>query len=128
MTADEARALFSDAYDGELDAEQKAAFDALLASDAALASEYAAFCKLLGSMASELDAAAAPTEAPAPDLLPGVQRRLRARSRGRFYADRFAERTGSGVANPLLVAAILLALVAVAWLAYAYLQGIELLH
>lgn len=122
MTADEVRELFSAAYDGELDAQQKPAFEAALARDAELAGEYAAFRAMLEGARND------PAETPAPDLLPGVQRRLRARSRGRFYSDKFAERAGIGLWNPLLFAVAMVAVVALAWLAYSYLQGIELQH
>lgn len=127
MTAEQARALFSCAYDGELDAEPQRAFDAALAADAALARDYAEFRSLLQRAGGTLGEAE-PLTGPSPDLLAGVQSRLRARSRGRFYGDKFAERAGGGAASPLRVVVIMLALVAVAWLAYGYLQGIELLR
>jgi hypothetical protein len=64
-------------------------------------------------------------DAPAPDLLPGVQQRLRARSRGRFYADRFAERLGSGLLQPLPLALIMLGLLVLAWLALSALGSMS---
>ena len=48
-------------------------------------------------------------------LHPREQRRLRARSRGRFYADRYAERLGSGLLQPLPLAIAMLMLIALAW-------------
>ena len=61
-----------------------------------------------------------------PDLLPGVQRRLRNKSGGRFYADRFAERSGWASRQlyvGLLVCALLLALL---WLAFGVWHGVQL--
>jgi anti-sigma factor RsiW len=129
MTSDEAKELFSAAYDDELDATERAVFDAALAADPALAQQYALFTATVGATAVAAfgsepgDAEARPST---PDLLPGVQQRLRARSRGRFYSDRFAERTGRGVFSPLTLALLMAALCAVAWLAFHYVQGIEL--
>jgi anti-sigma factor RsiW len=116
MTAGQARELFSEAYDGELDAAQAEAFAAALAADPALAREYDAFVVTL-ELARHPDARE-------PNLLPGVQQKLRARSRGRFYADRFAERAGSRLLQPLPLALALLALLALAWLAQAALSWI----
>jgi anti-sigma factor RsiW len=123
VSPSEARELFSAAYDAELDAQEKAGFDAVLASDAALAAEYAAFRATLDVARSDLTGID-----PTPDLLPGVQRRLRARSRGRFYADKFAERAGLGMWSPLLVAAIMIGLLALLWLAVGYFQSVEVRH
>ncbi|HKU44448.1 MAG TPA: hypothetical protein VJR89_40085 [Polyangiales bacterium] len=120
MTSEQARELFSAAYDAELDAPTREAFDSALASDAALAAEYAEFRSLLEAAAEEPGPAAH-----APDLLPGIQRRLRARSRGRYYGDRFAERAGLGARSPLLLAAIMLVLAGLAWLALRVVQGIS---
>lgn len=110
MTADEARELFSDAFEQELEPEQRAAFEAALAGDAELAGEYEAFAATLSRAQSEGELP------PVPDLLPKVQRRLRARSRGRFYADRYSERLGSGLLQPLPLAIGMLMLIALAWL------------
>ena len=110
MTPAEARELFSAAFERELDAAQQQAFDAALAADAQLAREYQAFTAML-ELARGSGADTAPDE-PVPDLLPGVQQRLRARSRGRFYADRFSERLGSGLLQPLPLALIMLGLLA----------------
>jgi anti-sigma factor RsiW len=119
MTSQEARELFSAAYDAELDAGTQQAFESALAGDIALAAEYAEFRALLQAAAEE------PEPTVAPDLLPGVQRRLRARSRGRYYGDRFAERAGLGARSPLLLAAVMLVLAALAWLALRVVQGIS---
>lgn len=113
MTSQEARELFSAAYDAELDSGTQQAFESALAGDSALAAEYAEFRSLLRAAADE-----PPAAANAPDLLSGVQRRLRARSRGRYYGDRFAERAGLGARSPLILAVIMLVLAGLAWLAF----------
>ncbi len=123
MTSEQARELFSAAHDGELPAAEKQAFDAALVADAQLAQQYTAFRATLGAAQRSLAEPAAPR-----DLLPGVQRRLRARSRGRFYADKFAERAGRGWFNPFTLALATGLLVALAWLAFSYLQGADLRH
>lgn len=112
MTADEARDCFSAAYDGELDEAQQAEFEAALQQDPELASDYAGFRLALLGLAGPT---APGTGAPIPDLLPGVQERLRARSRGRFYADRFAERRGRGSYTLVLVMLILALLMGMLW-------------
>jgi anti-sigma factor RsiW len=121
MTSQEARELFSAAYDAELDASTQREFESALASDTALAAEYAEFRALLQAAAEE----PGPVSAPAPDLLPGVQRRLRARSRGRYYGDRFAERAGLGARSPLILAVVMLVLAGLAWFALRVVQGIS---
>lgn len=85
MTADEARDRMSDALEGTLSAEERVAFDAALAADAELADEYRSFCEVVRGTSS-----LAAVEA-TPEILPSVQAKLRRRSRGRFYRDRFAE-------------------------------------
>lgn len=111
MTSEQARELFSSAFERELDEPQAQEFAAALAQDAELAREYEAFVATL-----ELARRAAGARAE-PNLLPGVQQRLRARSRGRFYGDRFSERLGSGLLQPLPLALMMLGLLALAWLA-----------
>ena len=118
MTAEQARELFSAAFDGELDDGEREAFERALRDDAALAQEYAAFRALLAQARSGQPPPAAP------DLLPGVQRRLRQRSRGRFYGDRFAERLGRGLTQPLVLALIMLALLAIAWFGLGLFEGV----
>lgn len=54
-------------------------------------------------------------EPPAPDLLRGVQTKLRRRSRGKFYADGWS--TAQSRINYVTVAVVMLVLVAVVWLA-----------
>lgn len=121
MTADEAREQFSAAYDGELDPRERKRFDAALAHDQALAAEYREFAAMLDGAHSEIG-----HEHVNPDLLAGVQRRLRVRSRGRFYADKFAERIGLGMLNPLTIAVAMTLLAAAAWLVFGYLQSVDL--
>jgi hypothetical protein len=118
MTSQEARELFSAAFDAELDAQAQQAFDRALADDAVLASEYAEFRTLLEAAAEDIEVASTP------DLLPGVQRRLRARSRGRFYRDRFSERAGIGARSPLIVAGAMMLIAALAWLALRVVQAL----
>lgn len=120
MTPDQAEALFSVAYDRQLDADEQRAFDAAIASDAALAEKYAEFCRTLATLKAS-DARDVRT----PDLLAGVQRKLRTKSGGRFYADRFSERSGWAsrqLFGVLLMAALLLALV---WLAFGVFQSVQ---
>lgn len=118
MTRDEARDLFSAAWDGEL-GDARAEFDALLAADAELRAEYEDFTRVLRETQSLMQGGSplASDAEPAPDVLAGVQRKLRARSGGRFYRDRFSERASRGVSWPLLLAAAMFALLAAAFLA-----------
>lgn len=113
MSPDQARDLFSEAFEGELDPERKAAFDAALAADRELGQEYADFVEtfqLMGRL-GEAD------PEPAPDLLKGVQDRLRQRSRGRYYRDEFSRRAKPGWSLPLVLALVCVALLALTWYA-----------
>ncbi len=140
MSADEARDLFSDAYDGTLSAEQQSAFDALLESDNDLRVEYEELRELLDetqglkelfrdagvSEAEALEAFMAdrplPGETePPPPLLRGVQRKLRERSRGRFYRDRFTEKRTMGW-TPLILALLMVLILGVAWFGISYVE------
>ncbi len=121
MNAEQARESFSAAYEGELSPDEKQSFDRALASDPALAEEYRQFCAMLDGAHRDIG-----EEKKSPDLLAGVQRRLRVRSRGRFYADKFAERIGIGVLNPLTIAIAMTLLAALAWLLFGYLQSVDL--
>lgn len=121
MTPEQAEALFSVAYDHQLDESEQRAFDAALASDAELAQRYAEFRRTLETL-KLTDMSGHET----PDLLPGVQRRLRNKSGGRFYADRFAERSGWASRQlyaGLLICALLLALL---WVAFGVWHGVQL--
>jgi hypothetical protein len=51
---------------------------------------------------------------------------LRARSRGRFYGDRFAERSGAGLRNPLSVLVAMLILGGLAWIALRLVNVIQM--
>jgi anti-sigma factor RsiW len=111
MSSDEARELFSEAFEGELEPERRAAFDEALAGDEELKKEYEDFLDTfrLVSRIGEEDAH------PPPDLLAGVQERLRKRSRGRYYRDRFSQRAGAGWMMPLLLAIVCLLVLGVAY-------------
>ena len=84
MGTEEARDLFSEAFEDDLDEARKKAFQDALASDEELKAEYDDFVETfqLVSRLGDDDAVEAP------DLLHGVQERLRKRSRGRYYRDR----------------------------------------
>lgn len=118
MTRDEARDNFSAAFDDEL-GDARADFDAVLAEDAELREEYEEFAQLLRETQSlALDEGApAAGDAAAPDLLAGVQRKLRARSGGRYYRDRFSERSTRGFSMPMLIAGAMLILLAALFMA-----------
>lgn len=111
MSPDEARELFSDAYEGALAADAKAAFERTLEGDIALADEYAVFCRALELMRGR-------PQPPTPNLLPGIQRRLRMQKRGAALQKRF----GLGGVGPVSLGLLMLALVALAWLALELLQ------
>jgi anti-sigma factor RsiW len=108
MTPEEIESSFSAAYDGALDEGEQREFDAALAADPQLAQRYAEFCRMLSHI-KELGRHGDPADVPTPDLLGGVQKRLREKSAGRFYADRFAERSGWG-AKRLVIGTFLVAL------------------
>jgi hypothetical protein len=126
MNRDEARENFSAAFDGEL-GEARAAFDALLAEDAELREEYEEFAQLLRETQSLAFDEALPEAggAPTPDLLAGVQRKLRVRSGGRYYRDRFSERSVRGLSVPVLVAALMLVVLVVWFVALNWTTVVE---
>ena len=119
MTSDEARDLFGDAIEGSLDPARKDAFEGALAADPDLREELEAYRLVMRGAASlGRTPEAREDEAPAsPDLLPAVQSKLRARSRGRFYRDRFSEQAGRRAVLPALIAILAALLLATAWLA-----------
>jgi len=125
MTPEQAEAVFSAAYDQQLDAQTQREFDAALAAEPQLAQKYAAFCETLDAVKG-----LHPTDdelgAPAPDLLSGVQQRLRDKSAGRFYADRFAERSGWGARRLIGVLALIALSLALIWAAFALSSGARL--
>jgi anti-sigma factor RsiW len=110
MTSEEARSHFGAAYDGALEADDHEAFERALAADPSLAEAYARYKDTL-QVVARLDGAAPDT----PDVLSGVQAKLRVRSGGRFYRDRFSRRAGLGWNLPVIVAAALLVLLAIGW-------------
>lgn len=111
MTSDDARDLFSAFYDGEVGDDDRAAFEAALAGDDELRREWEGFRELLNETHA-LDEELAGDE---PDLLAGVQNKLRTRSRGRFYKDRYSQSSAGGLL-PILMAAVMLLVIVVAWL------------
>jgi anti-sigma factor RsiW len=113
MTADQARALFDAALDGELSDASRAEFEAALAADPVLRGEYDQHRAVL-SAAGELGRVSHV------DLLAGVQHKLRARSGGKFYRDRFAERRGttSGSLGMIMAASACVVLSVLLWFAY----------
>lgn len=111
MTRDEARELFGEHIEGELEAERRAELEALLAMDAELKGEY----DELAAVLRETHALAKEGDAPPADVfLDAVQTKLRVRSRGRFYRDRFATKSGAALWVPVVVAIVMLAIVVIA--------------
>lgn len=93
-------ARFSAYLDDELDAEARAAFEAELDRDPALQDAFDQFVGTLGAL-SGID------DVPEVDLREGVERKLRRRSRGRFFSERSLQRqrmqTGVFVAAAFVV-------------------------
>ena len=118
MNADETRELFSAALEGELTPEEQRRLAAALEHDAGLRDEYREFVACNDALRQ-----AAASTTPTPDLLPGVQSRLRARSLGRFYADRFAERSGTRWQPTISFALLMLALLALCWFGVHWFEG-----
>jgi len=98
FTSEQARARFDEVLDGELSDSERARFDAALAADPELSAEFERLRAVLVAT-KQLG-----TEPVAVDLLSGVQHKLRARSGGRFYRDRFAERRAKQPGLALLIA------------------------
>ena len=114
MTPEQARDLFSDAYEGGLPEDVQRVFEAQLAADDALAAEYAAFRRALELVRQR-------PRVQSPNLLPGVRRRLR--RRGRFYAGPLLERLGlGGVIHPVALGVLMLALLGLGWVALQLLE------
>jgi anti-sigma factor RsiW len=118
VTPDDARERFSAAYDGLLDEGERKAFDDAIAADEALRAEYLEFREILDG------ATLGPSEEAVPevDLVKGVQSKIRSRSRGRFYRDRFSQRSGSQALMTLLLGVVVLVLLGIAWLALHFVQ------
>lgn len=110
------RALLQRALDGELDAEERALLQQALSADPTLAAEFEALQRLKQATAELSEAV------PSVDVLAGVQAKLRARSGGRFYRDRFAETQGRGaLLTWVIFASVLVVLATVIW--FLFLDG-----
>jgi len=110
---DQVRALFPRALDNELTAEEQEALEEALAQSPELDAELVALRRVVRA-AAELS-----HTAPSVDLLGSVQSKLRSRSGGRFYRDRFAERRGRGALLPwALGASVLVVLVTLLWFGF----------
>lgn len=111
MTDDEIRDLLSAYHDRELPPAQHEEVRAALERSPALMEEYRSLCAMLDGLSS---LGAAPAEraadAPAVNVLRGVQRKLHTRSGGRYYADRWSRAAGVFPLE-LLAALVLIALV-----------------
>ena len=115
MISSEARDLFSQAFEGDLDEERKRAFDEALMEDEQLDQEYAEFVETF-EMVRVL---ATPESVKAPNLLPRIQERIRRRSGGKYYRDRFPRRAGQpGWMMPVIVSTAVLLVIAIVWFAF----------
>jgi anti-sigma factor RsiW len=115
MTPEQARDLFSDAFEAELDAEQQQAFDQALAANDALRAEYEAFQRAMQAVQGV-------PSATAPNLLPGVQTRIFKRTRGKYYAQG-RNRLSHGLIHPVALGVFMLALIGFGWLALRLLDA-----
>ena len=110
LSSEAARALFQRALDDDLNLEEKAQLEQALASDKELARELTVLRELVA-------ATSALSATPSVDLLSSVQHKLRVRSGGRFYRDRFAEQQGQKSTLAWVLGATFLVLLAtVLWL------------
>jgi anti-sigma factor RsiW len=113
VTPDEAKERFSDALDGLLAPDDADAFERALGADAALRDEYERFRATFEAVRG---LATPPPREWSVDLLAGVQRKIRARSRGRYYRDRFSSQLGArAFITPLVLALVAIGLVAIAY-------------
>jgi hypothetical protein len=111
LSPEAARALFQRALDDDLSGEEKADLAQALAADPSLARELEALRDL------SLATSALSSATPSVDLLASVQQKLRTRSGGRFYRDRFAEEQGQRSTMAWVLGATFLVLLAtVLWL------------
>lgn len=108
LTRQQARDQFSDAFDGLLDDEAREAFELLLAADAELRQEYEEFAEVLESTQSLAGRGAGG----APDLLPGIRRKIKDRHDPRFLSKRFMSKQVRGVPWVMIVLTALLLLIA----------------
>jgi anti-sigma factor RsiW len=111
MTSEQARAVFDAVIDGELDDDTRVEFEQALASDDTLRADYERHRSLFQRHSAwDNDASV--------NLLAGVQHKLRARSGGRFYRDRFSEqRHMRGLGVMVALSSVLLIAIAL-WFAY----------
>ena len=63
------------------------------------------------------------TEPTTPDVLEGVQRKIRQRSRGRFYADRWSTAREPPIATYLVTSLVMLAILLATWAVLSPLRG-----
>jgi anti-sigma factor RsiW len=118
VSPEEAEERFSAAFDGELSEQEQAAFEATLKEHPELAEEYEEFAQTMREVAAfAMEDLGEEEEGEVPDLLSGVQDRLRERSRGRFYRDRFSRNARRGPPFILLVGLVMLVTLAVTWMA-----------
>ena len=112
MTPDEAREAFDAAFEGELTKERRAAFDAVLAADAALREEYDEFASTLRTLRGlgVQDAEARTSE----EFVANVERTLRTRSRGRFFRDRYSMARREERVLPFILAVVVFLMVVIA--------------
>jgi hypothetical protein len=120
MNAEAARALFERALEGGLDVGTQREFEAALRADDELHDEFIELQVVRRAGRDVGRAATGDNQAPNVDLLTGVQQKLRARSGGKFYRDRFSERRGLGFTWMLALASLVL-LAATGWLVMHYL-------
>ena len=114
MDEDLARDRFSDAIEGELNAEDKTAFEAALEKSEELREEYESFRAMMRGTAQIAERTEAEVDEKAPEILRGVQDRIHKRSKGRFYRDRFSRSASRESSTMLIVILVLLTLAAAA--------------
>ena len=119
MNAEEARDLFSEAYDGMLAGERLAAFEAALDHDPDLKAEYDELVELLDEAHGLGE-----EEMEVPNLLPGVQKKLRERSKGKYYGDRFSLAKGFSW-MPIVLTFVMLGLLGLAYAGLHMIQELE---
>jgi anti-sigma factor RsiW len=110
MTSAEARAAFDAALEGELQGDARHAFEQALGRDEALRAEFERHRALFGKPWAHEEVEV--------DLLAGVQHKLRARSGGRFYRDRFAERGHLRGLNAMVLLSAATVIAVALWFAY----------